>query len=320
VQTWNVNVQRELWRNFSAMIGYFGARGDHLRVSRNLNQFASPGFTTRPFPRLSASSPILPNTALGNITEITSLGFSRYKALWVTANQRFSGGLQVNASYTLSESKDTNSLNSQPVVVQDSTNIAGDFALSDYNAKHRYVISAIWELPFKGNRFVEGWQLGIITQGQTGNPLNILTNLNFGGNATIRPDQLGDVPVVGQPDQWFGTGLCDPRIANACASSALALPVAGGNHFGSLPRNAVTGPGFYNTDLSILKRTRIAGATVELRAEAFNVFNHPNFGFPLAARTATVGSTSFGVITATRLPTGDSGSARQLQFAAKVLF
>ena len=114
---------------------------------------------------------------------------------------------------------------------------------------------------------MEGWQIGLITQGQTGNPINILTNLNFTGNANIRPDQLAEVPVVGQPEQWFGTGLCDPRVANSCSSSALALPVAGGNHLGSLPRNAVTGPGFYNTDLSILKRTRIAGAMVEFRAE-----------------------------------------------------
>jgi hypothetical protein len=321
VQTWNVNVQRELWRNFSAMIGYFGSKGDFLRVSRNLNQFLAPGFTTRPYPRLSATSPILPNNALGNITEITSLGYSNYKAMWVTANQRFSNGLQFNGSYTLSESKDTNSLNSQNVVLQDSTNIPGDYALSDFNAKHRYVLSAIWELPFKGNRLVEGWQVGVVTQGQTGNPITIVTNLNFSGNANIRPDQLSEVGVVGQPNQWFSTGICDPRIATSCAGgSALALPVSGGNHFGSLPRNAVIGPGFYNTDLSLLKRTRVAGATVEFRAEAFNIFNHPNLGFPLAARTATVGSTSFGVITATRLPTGDSGSARQLQFAMKVLF
>jgi hypothetical protein len=94
----------------------------------------------------------------------------------------------------------------------------------------------------------------------------------------------------------------------------------GPNHLGNLPRNAVIGPGFYNTDFSIIKKTKLGGTTVELRAEAYNVFNHPNLGFPLAARTATVGSTSFGVITNTRLPTGDSGSARQIQFAVKVLF
>jgi len=87
-----------------------------------------------------------------------------------------------------------------------------------------------------------------------------------------------------------------------------------------LPRNAITAPGFYNTDLSIIKKTKVGGSTVEFRAEAFNIFNHPNFGFPLAARTATVGSTSFGVIPSTRLPTGDSGSARQIQFARKLLF
>ena len=96
--------------------------------------------------------------------------------------------------------------------------------------------------------------------------------------------------------------------------------MAGGNHFGSLPRNSVTGPSFYNTDLSLIKKTRLGPTTLEFRAEAYNIFNHPNLGFPLAARTATVGSTSFAVITNTRLPTGDSGSARQVQFALKVLF
>jgi len=322
IQTWNLNVQRELWRSFSAMVGYFGSKGEHLRVSRNLNQFVG---TTRPYPRLSASSPILPNSALGNITEVTSLGYSRYNGVWVTLTQRFSHGLQLNGSYTWSKSKDTNSLNSQGVVVQDSTNIGGDYALSDYDARNRYVLNAIWELPFKGNRLVEGWQLSVITQGQTGNPITILTNLNFTGNANIRPDLIGTIDVFGRPEQWYSTAVCDPRAtgsaAGVCTSSSVyALPVAGGNHPGNLGRNAVTGPGFYNTDLSLIKKTKVGGTTVELRAEAYNVFNHPNFGFPLAARTATVGSTSFGVITNTRLPTGDSGSARQIQFAMKVLF
>jgi hypothetical protein len=133
---------------------------------------------------------------------------------------------------------------------------------------------------------------------------------------------VGTIEVFGQPEQWYSTGVCNPATPGSCTSSSVfALPTTPGNHFGNLPRNAVTGPGFYNTDLSIIKKTRIAGTTLEFRAEAFNVFNHPNLGNPpLAGRTATVGSTSFGIITATRLPTGDSGSARQLQFALKLLF
>ena len=318
IQTWNLNVQRELSKNFGVMVGYFGSKGDHLRISRNVNQFVNGA---RPYPRLSAGSPILPGSNVGNITEVTSLGYSRYNALWVTLNRRFSGGLQLNGSYTLSKSKDTNSLNSQGVVVQDSTNIAGDYALSDYDARHRYVLSAIWELPFKGNRFVEGWQVSLITQGQTGNPITVLTNINnFTGNANLRPDLVGTVQVVGQPEQWFSTGVCDPRVAGSCTSSSVfALPVSGGVfHFGNLPRNSITGPSFYNTDVSLIKKTKLGGATVEFRAEAFNVFNHPNFGQP--NRIAVPGGTAFGVISGTRFPTGDSGVARQLQLALKVLF
>jgi hypothetical protein len=322
VQTWNLNVQRELWHNFGLMVGYFGSKGDHLRVLRNINQFVNGA---RPFPRLAADSPILPNSGLGNISEVTSLGYSRYNGLWVTLNKRFSGGLQLNGSYTLSKSKDTNSVSSTAnPVIQDSFNIPGDYALSDYDARHRYVLSAIWELPFKGNPFVEGWQLSLITQGQTGNPITIVTNIaNFTGNANLRPDLIGSLDVLGQPEQWFSNTVCDPRVAGSCtADSVFALPVSadGVFHMGNLPRNAITGPGFYNTDLSLIKKTKIGGTTVELRAEAYNLFNHPNFGVPLASRTATVGSTSFGVLTSTRLPTGDSGSSRQFQFAMKVLF
>ena len=79
------------------------------------------------------------------------------------------------------------------------------------------------------------------------------------------------------------------------------------------------GPGFGNTDLSFIKNLTITGsARAQFRVEVFNLFNQANFGQP--GRTATVGSTSFGVISNTRFPTGDSGSARQIQFAIKFLF
>jgi hypothetical protein len=327
MQTWNVNVERQIGPSLGVMIGYFGSRGDRLRLSRNINQFTAG---VRPYPRLSASSSILPGAALGNITEVTSLGYSNYKGLWITANQRSLKGLQFNASYTLSKSTDTNSLNSQqaPMLVeQNSFDLADSVGLSDFDARHRFVINAIYELPFQGNRAVEGWQIGIITQAQTGNPINVVTNINtFTGVVNIlRPDLIGTPNIVGSPDRWFNNAVCDPRLtsgAGACGpNSVFALPVSVGGvfHFGNLGRNAIIGPGFSNTDLSILKNLSVgAQARLQFRVEVFNLFNQANFGQP--GRIATVGSTAFGLITNTRFPTGDSGSARQVQFALKVLF
>ena len=226
--------------------------------------------------------------------------------------------------YTLSKSTDYNSLSENVIRIQDSFNIAADLAPSDYDARHRFVINTIYQLPFSGNAFAEGWQIGSIVQAQTGNPLNIVTNIStFNGVVnTLRPDLIGKLNVVGDPNKWFDNTVCDPRIAGSCtASSVFALPVSpdGTFHFGNLPRNSVYGPGFRNVDLSITKNTPMAGKMrTQLRIEIFNLFNTANYGQP--TRIATVGSTSFGVITNTRFPTGDSGSARQVQFAAKVLF
>jgi carboxypeptidase family protein/TonB-dependent receptor-like protein len=321
MQTWNVNVERQMFTSTSVMVGYFGSKGSDLRIPRNINQFVNG---VRPFPTVSASSSILPGTPLGNIVEIDALGVSHYKGLWVSANQRLSRGLQFDASYTLSKSTDYNSLSESVVRIQDSFNIARDLAPSDYDARHRFVINTIYMLPFSGNALAEGWQIGGIVQAQTGNPVNLVTNIGtFNGVVnTLRPDLIGKLNVVGDPNKWFDNTVCDPRIAGSCtASSVFALPVSpdGTFHFGNLPRNSVYGPGFRNVDLSITKNTPMAGKMrTQLRIEIFNLFNTANYGQP--TRIATVGSTSFGVITNTRFPTGDSGSARQVQFAAKVLF
>jgi hypothetical protein len=94
-------------------------------------------------------------------------------------------------------------------------------------------------------------------------------------------------------------------------------PTTPTTHFGSLGRNVVIGPGFQNVDFSVLKNTKITeNFRVQFRTEIFDLFNHANFGQP----GRVVGSTTFGQITNTRFPTGDSGSSRQLQFALKLIF
>lgn len=299
VQSWNLNVQRELLPNLALMVGYFGSKGTHLRIARNINQ---PINGVRPFPRLSTSSPELPGASIGNITQVEASGNSSYNALWATATKRFSRGLQFSGSYTWSKSIDYNSLSSPPqtITVQDSYNLRNDRGLSDFDARHRIVISGIYELPFKGNQFKSGWQLATILQSQTGNPVNLITTnstVNSVAN-TLRPDVVGPIEKIGTIEQWFST--------------AAFVPVS---RFGNLGRNVVIGPGFNNVDFSIVKNTRLReDVTLQFRAEMFDVFNHPSFGQP----GRVVGSETFGRIINTRFPTGDSGSSRQLQFAIKL--
>jgi len=349
IQSWNLNVQREVRQGLAVTIGYYGSKGTHLRLTRNLNQiFLNAALNpVRPFPALSPSSPIGANVPLQNITFREGTGNSNYNALWVTANKRIGKGLQFNASYTFSKSIDYNSQSSQGVTVQDSYNLRGDRGLSDFDARHRFVISGLYELPFKGNQFKEGWQLSFIEQSQSGNPVTLLAG-NVGalpgnipaanansltGLATLRPDVNGPITISptaapaasGIGVQWFSGAVCDPRPGGTCPSGAtILLPVQFINgktiyHFGSMGRNVIIGPSFHNTDLSLIKRTKLSERQmIEFRWEVFDVFNHANFGQP--GRTAQVGSTTFGVITNTRFATGDSGSSRQMQFALKYKF
>jgi hypothetical protein len=298
LRSWNVNVQRQVARDFAAMVGYFGSLGRDLRISRNLNQ---PVNGVRPFALLSPSSPILPGTPLGNITQVESTGFSSYHALWLSTTKRLSRGLLFDASYTWSKSLDTNSLNSSGFAVQDGYDIPDQYGLSDYDARHRFIVSATYALPFTGHWATRGWQASVIVQSQSGNPVNIVTsNSTLNGTPnTVRPDVIGPIRVIGSVDQWFDTS---------------AFVAAG--HFGNLGRNLVIGPPFHNTDLSINKNGRVGDIGVQFRVDIFDLFNHPNFGPP----GNIVGSPTFGKITRTRFSTGEGGSSRQIQLGVKLSF
>ena len=296
MQSWNVNLQQEVLRNVAVMVGYFGGKGSHLRISRNINQ---PTDGVRPFPTVSPSSPILPGVPLGNITQVESSGRSSYRALWASVHGRVSDRLRVTASYTLGESRDYNSLNNQGVVVQDGYDLPAEWGPSDFDARHRVAVTAVYHLPFTGSRLVEGWQVAVIVQAQSGSPVNLVTsNSALNGLAnTVRPDVNGPITTIGEVGRWFDT-----------------TPFTAANHFGNLARNAIVGPRFDNTDLSISKATPLHRTRVELRVDVFNLFNHANFGQP----GNIVGSRNFGVITNTRFPTGELGSSRQIQCSARV--
>jgi hypothetical protein len=356
VQSYNLNLQQQITGSTGIMIGYFGSKGTHLRQNINLNQpfytNASTGAQSQPFPNVSPSSPLSPGAKLGtSMTDRVSNGNSNYNALWATATRRLAKGLQFSANYTWSKSLDYASQTGS-AVPENSLNVRGDYGPSDFDARHRFTFSGVYELPLKGNRLVDGWRLSGILQLQSGNPLSLLAGAPisatgipagsssvFTGVATNRPDLIAAPVIVNQiitsgPQagnvQWMAANsVCDPRFApgttNCPSGATYALPVAlvgGANiyHFGNMRRNSILGPNFKDLDMSLTKTTRITERLrAEFRVEAFDLANHPNFGNPNRTAVTSAGNT-FGVITSTRFPNGDSGSARQLQFAMKLIF
>jgi hypothetical protein len=259
---------------------------------------------------------------LGNITETDSGGNSNYNALWVTATKQISHGLQFQSSYTWSKSLDYASLNSNTVYLQNSFDPQSNYGPSDFDVAHRFTLSGVYDLPFKADSRLGGWEVASVFMAQTGNPFTILTGSNFTGVTTIRPNQLGPVRIT---DSLTSNGLVQWFTATKCA----AVATAGcdlqnpGSAFGDMSRNAVRGPGFWDVDLSAIKNTKITErVTAEFRVEGFNLFNHQNFAQPITPGFlgAVMTSSTFGQITSTRFPTGDSGSSRQLQFALKLKF
>ena len=325
MQSYNFNLQEAITNDLGLMVGYIGNKGTHLRTALNLNQYLPGTTNVRPYPTLSAASPIDPGLALGNVYQWEGIGNSSYNALWVTATKRLSRNLQFNTSYTWSKSLDYTSYNTQNAVgaiapMQDSYNLRLDRGLSDFDVRHRVVFSGLYQLPFHGGRAVEGWQVSLIAQVQSGNPFNVITTSTFNGTAnTIRPNLLGPVPVgLGSPaangnPQYFPAAACTA----AAPTSGCLFQVPTG--IGSMGRNVLIGPGFEDVDVALYKDTRITEQTkIQLRVDAFNVFNHPNFATPNRTVSTAAGN-SFGQITATRFPIGDSGSSRQLQLALKLI-
>lgn len=360
-QDWNLTIERQLTSTLGLEVAYVGLKATHLQLQQNINQpFVVGGFynAKRPFPTLPLTSPVLPSfcqsatspCTLGNINQFNSGGNSNYNAGWATITKHFSRGLQFNGSYTYSKSLDYNSLSSgDTIILQNAYNPRGDYGPSEFDARHRFVLSGFYELPFKGNRAVSGWQFGLVQQIQTGNPLTPAATI---GLQTVRPDLLQPVTGNGGPSQYFSNGVvCQhfngtpqggaPATPDCAAmpNAAFALPcmfsdvpasttptspnfkvyplIAGSCHPGSLGRDAITGPDFQNTDFSVTKNTKITERfNLQFRSEMFDILNHPNFGNPVLTTT----SSAFGHIQATRFPTGDFGSARQIQFALKLMF
>ena len=296
VLSYNFNVQQEAFGTVF-QVAYVGSQGRHLRLEGDYNQGING---VRPIHQFTS---ILIQESVSN---------SNYNGLWISAEKRLAKGLTFNASYTFSKSIDDNSVGSNQPQIQNFYNISAERALSDFDARQRFVLSGVYLLPFKWDqngftrRLAEGWSISPIVNLQSGNPFSPIVSTTDKSSLEQydRPNVVLGVPLYlanASPAQWLNP-------------AAFQIPASG---FGAAGRNILRAPGFQDIDFGVLKSTNIKERfALQFRAEAFNLFNHPNFGQPVNSVTAA----TFGQITATRTARGDLGSSRQLQLSMKLLF
>jgi len=301
VQQWNVNVQQQLFGSYIATIAYVGSRGDHLFTTNELNPaiFAAPGRT------LDERRPLFPTFA--SITNQSSGARSRYHALQLSLNKRFSRGFSVLSSYTWSRLLDNASADGDGP--PNPFDLDGNWGPSDFDLAHRFVTSFVWRLPDLAARagwirhVLGGWQTSAIVTLESGSPFTIVSgrdNSQSGVNRD-RADLVGDAELeAGRP-----RGQLVARYFNTDAFRVNATGT-----FGNSGRNMLRGPGFAGVDVGVVKQARLMhGHAVQLRIEIFNAFNRVNLANPVSS----VSAPNFGQIIA-------AGSPRVMQLAVKYSF
>jgi hypothetical protein len=268
---------------------------------------------TRPYaspncnPMTGAGCPVDGFPIFSNIFAEDTIANSNYNSLQLMVEKRYAHGLQLQGSYTWSKSLDQASSFEETL---DPFNFSRSKALSLFDARHRFVLSYYWDLPFGkhtgfAGKALNGWAISGISSFQSGFPIRLqtqndnelITSVMFAGTAA--PSLNGPLTFLDPKKNgsyWFDTtNFSDPPLGQ----------------FGNLRRTLCCGPGTNNTDFALHKKTNISESKyIQFRAEFFNVFNHTQFFNPDG--NFSDGS-SFGRITRARDP-------RQVQFALKFYY
>jgi hypothetical protein len=309
------NIQRELTRDMALEVGYTGAQHRKLQALQNTNY---------PVPGVGPYASRAPFPEYGVLQTVHSEGTGNYNGLGVKLTRRWSGGITALVSYTWSKALDQASAirgNYADIFPQDSRCLRCDYGFSAYNTPHRFVTSALWELPLgrgkrwasRGgvvNQLVGGWQIGSILTIQSGRPLNTQAGWDAPGTGTYgdwRLNATGEHPYLPKEqrstDQWFNVGAFRGLTAG---------------ELGNISRNRLIGPSTLLWDFSTLKDFYVReGHRLQFRFEAFNFPNHPGLGNPnvnWGSRSTSTPAPTFGTIRSTAF------NMRELQFGLKYVF
>jgi Carboxypeptidase regulatory-like domain/TonB-dependent Receptor Plug Domain len=330
IQQFNVNVERQLPGDVVLTVGYAGSRSIHmLEDGQNVNVASPTGCGTIPGYTFGCGIASAPWPQFGTISNAYNNGYARYDSLQVKAETK-SGkhGLYMLLGYTYSKATDngfSDGLGSNVgAMYYPLPNIGNaDKALSQIDLAQNFTASVVYDLPFgKGkaygnnwngatNALFGNWQVNAIVHITSGFPIFMIASNDLSGVAFSN-----DGNNYNRPNRLCGGQLSNWTVNQYFNASCFVDPPAG--ELGNSSRTPLTGPGFSNTDFSLIKNFRL-GERVQLqfRTEFFNIFNHPQFYSPINASSgqyADVDSVGFGKITET------VNNPRLIQFALKLTF
>jgi outer membrane receptor protein involved in Fe transport len=299
---WNFEIQQNIGAKTVVSLNYSGMHGIHIPVpDEGLNAFCPPSTCPNGFVGLPAAAP---NPALGQVTQYISAGTANYNGLTISVQRRLSAGLTFNANYTWSHALDDVSNGGQneqfapsglitdpsiPVPVNP-FNLRANYGNADYDVRNYFSASMVLSDMFRHagfkwgpNAIFGGWTLSSNWFYRSGLPFSIIDNsaqgallgYNLGAQSVVLASPLGNIP-----------GTCTSAVNTPCLNTSQFAPSAAAagfpTGFGTIGRNSIYGPHFFDVDIAIMKEIKIRERlTFSFGAQAYNAFNHPNFDQPV---------------------------------------
>jgi hypothetical protein len=322
-QQWNLTVQRELGRNWLAEIGYVGTKGTHLRATYDPAQatLATPAHhvtipgincdgTSGPGAQCiimdstaenaSARSPFL-GIAPANFESFAPISDSHYNGLHLSVAHRFSRDLYFQSAYTYAKSIDDVSTASVAfdTRLNDQTNARDSRGLSDFDRRHRFITSFVYQLPFYAHATgftgaaLGGWEISGVLTLQSGEPITPIDSAGGSAYSFSSPNLATATFAPGfSCANASSHGGTEARLANWLNPAAFVpdpiIPLSDGSAgdatgLGNVPRNCFIGPSQKNMDFTIGKSFKLTERnSLRFRADFFNLTNHPSFALPSA--------------------------------------
>jgi hypothetical protein len=329
---WNMELQQSVGSKGVLSFNYVGNHG--------VNEFAYNGWFNVAGP-IQGLPAVRPDRRVNNVNQLTNDGISNYNGLTASYTQRATKGLTFTFNYTYSHTADMVSNGGiLPYSLNDSTTflvnplcISCNYANSDYDVRHNISANYVWLLPFKfSNKMLEtvagGWQVSGTIFYRTGLPFSVTDN-NVGQGGAVLLNALNTTflanPTSNMVPRVCGDAAKNQTAATACFGPTTFQPSGTETTFSTLPRNYFRGPGYFNSDFSVLKNFRITEAMkFALGANFYNVLNHPNFANPVS----DIANGQLGQITSTVVPptspygafVGSAVSGRAIQINARITF